>query len=163
MGSIRIAVTAVASLDLDAETRTDMLTSAADESVRASAEVAAIGAYAHLLLAPESRAQTDVTAAVHDAAAMARLAGLDVSVSGPDGATALAASSHAALPTLIRLVAGATKRVSITISLDAERVWLQFDADENDALPPVADALIAAIGATREAAAGLTIWFGTDA
>src|SRR5258708_34378036 len=80
LGSIRIALTAVIGLDLDPDTRALMLTTASEESVRASAELAAIGALATCVMNPVEAAPCDAAAALRDAADAARIAGLDVAL-----------------------------------------------------------------------------------
>ena len=165
LGSIRIAVTAVAGLDLDAETRNEMLTSASDESVRASAELAGIGALALWALDPSEPVACDLTAALRDAAETARLAGIDVEVSG-EAATIQAKEARipATLTALIRLVAGAGKHVRIACTVDGDEVRVAFERCGDDAdsevLPPVAGYLLDALGAIRESDATLTMRIG---
>ena len=81
LGSIRIAVTAVVGLDLDDETESMMLTSAAEESVRASAELACVGALTKCLLDESEPVPCDLAAALDQAVEAARLADLDVRAS----------------------------------------------------------------------------------
>ena len=70
LGDFRVAVSAVASLDLDPGTRAEMLSTATDESVRASAELATLGALATCLLTPAPATDTDLVAALDDATAL---------------------------------------------------------------------------------------------
>jgi hypothetical protein len=146
LGSIRIAVTAVAGLDLDEETRRDMLTSASDESVRASAELAGVSALATCLLDDSPPEQCDIAAALRTAAEAARLAGLGTEVHA-DGAvltTVSPARLAAVLPALLRLVAGAAKAVRVSAAPDGVR----FAGDDSEALPPIAGYLVAHLGAS---------------
>ena len=146
LGSIRIAVTAVAGLDLDEETRHDMLTSASEESVRASAELAGVSALATCLLDDSAPEQCDVGAALQDAAGAARLAGLDIEVraDGDFVATVSAVRLAAVLPALLRLVGGAGKAVRATVTADGVSV----DGDDTEPLPPIARYLVEQLGAS---------------
>lgn len=163
LGSIRIAVSAVAGLDLDAETRTEMLTSASEESVRASAELVGVGALTACALDTSASERCDVAAVVTEAADTARLAGLRIEarVDGPAIVEGHMARLHVALPALVRLVAGAGKDVDASVTSDATevRIHLERTGDEADReqLPPIVDYLIAEIGAARlDEGAGLT-------
>jgi hypothetical protein len=153
LGSIRIAVTAVAGLDLDAETRTMMLNSAAEESVRASAELACVGALTKCFLDQSDPGPCDVAAALDAAAEAARMAGLDVRLDS--GGTAIAHTRlprlEAALPALIRLVSGAGNGVVASVAADAERVEVAIrrDGPDTEVLPPIAGYLVNELGGQR--------------
>jgi hypothetical protein len=146
LGSIRIAVTAVAGLDLDEETRRDMLDSASDESMRASAELAGVSALATCLLDDSPDEECELDTALQAAADSARLAGLDVSVVGADGVTVTVSRERLtyALPALLRLVGGAGKTVRAVIEGDE----LVLAGDDTDAVAPVAGYLVEALGAS---------------
>ena len=146
LGSIRIAVTAVAGLDLDEETRRDMLTSASDESMRASAELAGVSALATCLLDDSSPEECDMHAALVAAADNARLAGLDIEVKGTEGVmtTVRRERLEVALPALLRLAGGAGKNVHA--SVDADGVVLA--GDDTEALPNIAGYLVDQVGAS---------------
>jgi hypothetical protein len=152
LGSIRIAVTAVAGLDLDEETRREMLNSASDESVRASAELAGVSALATCLLDDSTAEECDVHAAVVAAADNARLAGLDIEVTGSTAVTANVrrARLEAALPALLRIAGGAGKSVRATI----ENTGIVLEGDDPEPLPPIAGYLVGEVGAS------ITITFG---
>lgn len=159
LGSIRIAVTAVAGLDLDDETQSMMLTSAADESVRASAELACIGALARCLLDRSDPAPCDIAAALNDAAESARMAGLDVQTTVPPLGER-AAMAHAqvtrltpVLSALMRLVSGAGNAVVVSAAPDGDRVRLSIRRTglDTEALPPVAGYLVDVLGGERDA------------
>ncbi|MEY2419782.1 MAG: hypothetical protein QOG90_2462 [Actinomycetota bacterium] len=146
LGSIRIAVTAVAGLDLDEETRREMLTSASDESVRASAELAGVSALATCLLDNSPTEPCDLAAALQSAADAARLAGLavDLQTDGATMATVSPARLQAVMPALLRLVGGAAKAVRATATPEA----LSFDGDDTEPLPPIVGYLIDHLGAS---------------
>lgn len=152
LGSIRIAVTAVAGLDLDNQTRNEMLTSASDESVRASAELAGVSALATCLLDASAPEQCDLVAALDAAADTARLAGLDVTVDASGATTVLVRRERlqVVLPALLRIAAGAGKAVHVTVTADELAV---HGADE-EPLPPIAHYLVEQLDAS------ITITFG---
>jgi hypothetical protein len=146
LGSIRIAVTAVAGLDLDKETRDDMLTSASDESLRASAELAAISALATCLLDDTPPQECDVRAALDQAADATRLAGLVVDVHATDAPPARVSPDRlgVVLPALLRLAGGAGKRVDASLTATT----LTINGDDTEALPAVAGYLVDQLGAS---------------
>jgi hypothetical protein len=146
LGSIRIAVTAVAGLDLDEETRREMLTSASDESMRASAELSGVSALATCLLDDSPDEECELDPALQAAADSARLAGLDVSVVGADGVSVTVSRERLtySLPALLRLAGGAGKTVRASVGTDG----LLLEGDDTDALPPVAGYLVDALGAS---------------
>lgn len=156
LGSIRIAVTAVAGLDLDEETRNEMLTSASEESVRAASELAGVSALAACALDATGPERVDLAASLRDAAAAARLAGLMVEL--PDDVAAAAHASAArvrvVVPALIRIVAGAGKHVNATATVAGERATVRLSRTGDDAdtenLPALADYLVEQIGGRRE-------------
>ncbi len=143
LGSIRIAVTAVAGLDLDAETRHDMLTNASDESLRASAELAGVSALATCLLDGGAAEPCDVAAAVETAAEVARLGGLDVRVeiSDPPSISARPDSLAAALAALLRIVGGAGKQVAVRVATDG----IDVRGADTEVLPPITGYLVEAL------------------
>lgn len=154
LGSIRIAVSAVAELDLDEPTRNEMLTSASEESVRASAELSGISALTACLLDGSGVTRCDVAATILEAVDSARLAGLTIEVSGDAKATSEVneVRLRAAVPALLRLVAGAGKQLRVSISA-GDGVTVRFDRTGDDAdpetLPPVVDYLLAEMAAKR--------------
>jgi hypothetical protein len=152
LASIRIAVSAVAGLDLDEDTRSSMLNSASEESARAAAELSAVGALVRCVLDDTDPTSCDLGALLHDAAATARLSGLDVDCQ------AHAAQVHArtsriefVLPALIRVVAGAGREVAVHASTDADRVVVRVERSRRDGdtelLPAVTGYLVDEIGA----------------
>ena len=155
LGSIRIAVSAVAGLDLDAETRSEMLTSASEESVRASAELVGIGALAACALDASESEQCDIAEALQNASETARLAGLDIDarVDGPAVIDGRAGCLQVVLPALIRLAAGAGKELGASVTTEGGEVQLRFerrgDTADPEALPPVVDYLLDVIGGKR--------------
>jgi hypothetical protein len=146
LGSIRIAVTAVAGLDLDEQTRHEMLTSASDESVRASAELACVSALATCLLDDSPPEECDITAALQTASEAARLAGLDIEIHAEGAARASVSPTRlaAVLPALLRLVGGAAKAVRVNVAGGG----ITFDGDDTEALPPIAGYLVEQLGAS---------------
>ena len=144
LGSIRIAVTAVAGLDLDEETRREMLTSASEESVRASAELTAIGALATCLLDPAPASECDVREAAQSAAATARLGGLDVYVHDDDNVTAPVDPERMALvlASLMRVVGGAGTEVRVRVGAHG----VVLDGNDTEAVPAIAYALAEQLG-----------------
>jgi hypothetical protein len=144
LGSIRIAVTAVAGLDLDEETRREMLTSASEESVRASAELAGVSALATCLLDDSPTEQCDVGAALQAAADAARLAGLDIDLRAQDTLVAdvSAVRLAAVLPALLRLVGGAGSVVRATVTADG----LTLSGDDTEPPPPISRYLVEQLG-----------------
>lgn len=160
-------MTAVAGLDLDAETRSSMLTSASEESVRASAELAAIGALAACALDNSDVDQCDLNITLREAADIARLTGIDIDVAETGAAVAPARPERVRVvfPALLRLVAGAGRHVRATTVVDGGEVRVRIEryGDDADAepLPPVVDHLVAELGAGRVADDGaLTLSFG---
>jgi hypothetical protein len=158
LGSIRIAVTAVAGLDLDAETRTSMLNSASDEAVRASAELTCVAALATCLLDTSDVAPCDVAAALHVAADAARLAGFEVTFDAPNDvmmASARVARLRSVLPALVRLVGGTGKAVTASAVMNAARVHVHLRRTGTDRDPErlaaVAGYLVEQLGARHEA------------
>jgi hypothetical protein len=155
LGSIRIAVTAVVGLDLDEQTRTEMLTSAADEAMRASGELAGIGALAELSINPCEPVARDIGAAVREAADTAKLAGLAVDVTA-DTAVGLACGERlpAVFSSLMRIVGGAGKHIGVVVTTDQHHVTVSIERRGDDAdaetLPPIVGYLVTAIGATRD-------------
>lgn len=165
LGSIRIAVSAVAELDLDDHTRNEMLTSASEESVRASAELSGISALTACLLDGSAATRCDVAATVLDAVDTARLAGLTIEVSAVGQATA-DVNEHrlrVALPALLRLVAGAGKQLRTSVAGEdvvTVRIDRAGDDADQESLPPVVDYLLDELGARRlDAGAGLAFSF----
>jgi hypothetical protein len=164
LGSIRIAVTAVTGLELDTETRNEMLTSASEEAVRASAELAGIGALAELAISDSPMTTCDLDTALRSGVDAAKLAGLDIDARGNAGnAFAREDRLGAVFAALIRIVGGAGKSVDITATVCDGRavvaITRRADAD-TEAVPPLVDYLAAAIGATRDGAAhGLSFSF----
>ena len=154
LGSIRMAVTAVAGLELDAETRSFMLTTASEESVRAAAELAGLGALMTCLLDQSDVASCDVAAAFADAAEAAHLAGLavDVLTNGPLLVDVRVARLRAVLPALIRLVGGAGGGVGGVVVVEGDRVHVQLrrHGPDSEDLPPIAAYLVDVLGAQRE-------------
>lgn len=154
LGSIRMAVTAVAGLELDAETRSAMLTTASEESVRAAAELGGLAALTTCLFDHSDLAPCDVAGALVDAADSARLAGLDVALStnGPVMAQVRVARLRAVLPALIRLVGGAGGGVrgSAVVEGDRVHVHLRRHGLDDEDLPPVARYLVDELGARHE-------------
>jgi hypothetical protein len=146
LGSIRIAVTAVAGLVLDEETRNEMLASASEESVRASAELAGVSALATCLLDDSAAEPCDLGAALQAAADSARLAGLDVSIAGAEGVSVQASRVRLeyALPALLRIAGGAGKTVRVEVSGDG----VVLAGDDTEAIPPIAGYLVDALGAS---------------
>ena len=146
LGSIRIAVTAVAGLDLDEETEHEMLTSASDESMRASAELSGVSALATCLLDDSTPEECDVHAALVAAADNARLGGLVIDVDGGEGVTTTVrrARLEAALPALLRLAGGAGKHVHATVADGA----VVLEGDDTEAVAPIAGYLIGEVGAS---------------
>jgi hypothetical protein len=144
LGSIRIAVTAVAGLDLDEETRKEMLTSASDESVRASAELAAVSALATCLLDRAASEECDVSAALEAASDAARLAGLDIEIDthAKPVVTVSAERLAVALPALLRVVGGAGKAVRVTVTEDG----IAMAGEDTEPLPPIAGYLVDQLG-----------------
>jgi hypothetical protein len=155
LGSIRIAVTAVVGLDLDEETESMMLTSAAEETVRASAELACVGALMKCFLDESEPAACDIAAALDEAAQAARMANLDVRTAANGGATVNAATARlqAGLPALIRLVSGAGNAVVASVTPDGDRIRLSIrrEGPDAEALPPIAGYLVDALGGEFEA------------
>jgi hypothetical protein len=146
LGSIRIAVTAVAGLDLDEETRNEMLTSASDESVRASAELAGVSALTTCLLDDSASEPCDVVAALQAATDTARLGGLDIHVDAQANPTTTASKERLAvvLPALLRLVGGAGKEVRVTVTADG----VAMAGDDSEPVPAIAGYLVAELGAS---------------
>jgi hypothetical protein len=158
LGSIRIAVTAVAGLELDIETRNEMLNSASDESVRASAELAAIAALTTCLLDDSEPAPCDVAVALSTAAQAARLVGIEVAGASNEPhaiAPARAARLDAVLLALIRLVGGTSRSVAASATIEGERLLVrlrrQGEAPDPEKLPPVAGYLVDQLGARHVA------------
>jgi len=168
LGSIRIAVTAVAGLELDEQTRNDMLTSASDESVRASAEVAGIGALAELSINPTAAAARDIGAALREAADTATLAGIEVTVDAPDAFGRASGERLAAVfGALMRIVCGAGKQIGVVATSDQSHVTVRIERRGADAdtgtLPAIAGYLVDAIGATRVDDDDQVLAFGFEA
>jgi len=155
LGSIRIAVTAVAGLDLDEETRREMLTSAGEESARASAELSGVSALAQSLLDASLPEDCDLGGALQAAADSARLAGLDVEITGADGVviSARKARLELALPALLRLVGGAGKRVRVEVADNT----ITLTGDDTEPVAPVTGYLV------NELDASLAFRFGASA
>lgn len=147
LGSIRIAVTAVLGLDLDADTRNDMLMSASNEALRASAELAAIGA---LAACTPDRITVAVSEALHTSARVAQLGGVEVEVVVADGSVSVAPQFEAGLAALLRVVSGAGAAVRIAAATGTETVGMRLDRIGGDAgpLPAVAASLAVALGGT---------------
>jgi hypothetical protein len=160
LGSIRMAVTAVAALELDAETEASMLTTASEESVRAAAELSAIGALTTCLLdGPGEVGAHDVAAELEAAAEAARLAGfeIDVTADGPALAAVPLTAFRTVAPSLLRLASGAGGSVTASVHRLGDRVHVLFrrDGEDTEAMPPVGLALVDAIGARPEPPDGL--------
>lgn len=149
-----MAVTAVAGLELDAETRSFMLTTASEESVRAAAELAGLAALTTCLLDSSDVVSCDLASALTDAADSARLAGLEVDLSadGPVLAHVRVASLRAVLPALIRLVGGTGGAVGGSAVVEGDRVHVRLrrQGPDTEELPPVAGYLVDELGARRE-------------
>ena len=160
LGSILMAVSAVAELELDAETRTSMLTTAAGETIRASAEVAAIVALTFCALDDSETAACDLAAALSTAANTVRLHGIEVDTTAtvPAVVGANAKRMDAVLPPLLRIVAGASKCVEARLLLDDDRVRVQLargnPGQDPEPLPPVVRTLIEQLDARSEASDG---------
>lgn len=160
LGSILMAVSAVAELDLDEETRTSMLTTAAGETIRASAEVAAIVALTVCALDGSEAGTCDFAASLSTAANTVRLHGIEVGTAATAPAVVRASAERvdAALPPLLRIVAGASKCVETDVRHDDDRVHVQLSRGnpENDPepLPPVVRTLVEQLGARAEASDG---------
>jgi hypothetical protein len=152
LGSIRIAVTAVAGLDLDEELRNDMLLSASEESVRASAELAGISALTTCLLDDAPPQECDVGAALSVAADTARLAGLSVDIQATDTPAVRVSPERLSvvLPALLRLVGGAGARVEVSLGADG----LALAGSDPEPIAAIAGHLVDQLGSS------LTITFG---
>jgi hypothetical protein len=161
LGSILIAVSAVAELDLDAETRTSMLTTAAEETTRAAGELAGIAALTACALDESSSDRCDLTEALAVATATARLFGIEVDTADIKAESVVAnpARVDAVLPALLRLVAGASKAVDVRVFPEAGRTHVHLarhDIETDpEAIPPVAGYLIEELGARAEDSDGL--------
>jgi hypothetical protein len=150
LGSIHIAVTAVTELGLDGEPRDEMLTTAADESVRAAAELSAIGSLVTCVLATEEETQCNVAAVIRDVATTARLGGRTVEIATLDDGTVLAGPEalRDALSSLLAVVAGpgGAGTLSVETTADAVIVRISPASHRGDELPAVVGNLVSALG-----------------
>lgn len=156
LGSINIAVTAVTELGLDGDLRDQMLTTASEEVVRASAELACIGALAACLVDHLDSERVDLGALITDVTEVARLSGLDAKVIGTQpGATVWAAGEtlRRSFAALLRMVAGHEGGVEVEMLSAPGEVALRLAriGSDSEALPAVVAALVEAIGARVDA------------
>jgi hypothetical protein len=122
--------------------------------MRASAELSGVSALAQCLLDDSEDATCALDDALQAAADSARLAGIDVQVTGAEGVvvTASPARLGLALPALVRLVGGAGKTVRVCVDGDT----ITFEGDDTEPVAPVAGYLV------TELDASLAITFGTN-
>lgn len=158
LGSVHIAITAVCDLDFEPKTQAEMLETASEETLRASAEVGAIANLASCLLDDTEPAARDIAGELIDVVELCRLTGLDAQVVSSVPAVVRTADKplHGALESLVRVVAGVGRHLTASVEVVDDRAVVSLVGDvtngDGDGVPQVATFLVAALGGRVEPA-----------